>query len=82
MSTITKKSNFGVAQIVLFFSIAILVILVAVPVLLIFFNAFWVNGEFNFRDVVKIILEPETYKALTGDHSNNRITTFATFMHT
>ncbi len=38
--------------------------MVAVPVLLIFFNAFWANGEFNVRDVVKIILEPETYQAL------------------
>ncbi|HWR30944.1 MAG TPA: iron ABC transporter permease [Negativicutes bacterium] len=66
MSVITQKSRFGAAQIILFFSIAILVILVAFPVLLIFFNAFWVNGEFNIRDVAKIILEPETYQALTN----------------
>lgn len=66
MSVITQKSRFGAAQIILFFSIAILVILVAFPVLLIFFNAFWVNGEFNIRDVAKIILEPETYRALTN----------------
>ncbi|NMC33377.1 MAG: iron ABC transporter permease [Veillonellaceae bacterium] len=66
MSGITKKSKFGVAQIILFFSIAILVIVVAVPVLLILFNAFWVNGEFNITDVVNIIREPETYKALTN----------------
>ena len=45
MSSITQKSSFGAAQIILFFSIAILVILVAFPVLLILFNAFWVNGE-------------------------------------
>ncbi len=66
MSSVMKKSSFGVAQIILFFSIAILVIVVAVPVLLILFNAFWVNGEFNIRDVVDIIMEPETYKALTN----------------
>ena len=66
MSSITQKSNFGVAQVILFFSIAILVIVVAVPILLILFNAFWVNGEFNIRDVTRIILEPETYKALTN----------------
>ena len=66
MSSVTKKSNFGVAQVILFLSIAILVIVVAVPVLLILFNAFWVNGEFNLRDVVNIIMEPETYKALTN----------------
>lgn len=64
MSAIKQNSSFGTAQIILFFSIAILVIVVAVPVLLIFFNAFWVNGEFNLRDVAKIILERETYQAL------------------
>lgn len=64
MSGISQKSSFGVAQVILFLSIAILVIVVAVPVLLIFFNALWVNGEFNIKDVAKILLEPETYKAL------------------
>ena len=44
MSSVTKKSSFGVAQIILFLSVAILVIVVAVPVLLIFFNSFWVKG--------------------------------------
>ncbi len=66
MSSVTKKSNFGVAQVILFLSIAILVIVVAVPVLLILFNAFWVKGEFNITDVANIIMEPETYKALTN----------------
>ena len=66
MSSITQKSSFGVAQIILFFSIAILVIVVAFPVLLILFNAFWVKGEFNIGDVAKIILEPDTYQALTN----------------
>ena len=66
MSALKQNSSFGTAQIILFFSIAILVIVVAVPVLLIFFNAFWVNGEFNVADVAKIILEPETYQALVN----------------
>lgn len=65
-SAISEKSSFGVAQLILFLSVAILVIVVAVPVLLIFFNAFWVNGEFNIRDVVNIIMEPETYQALVN----------------
>ena len=63
-SFISSKSTFSAAQLILFFSIAILVIVVAVPVLLIFFNAFWVKGEFNISDVAKIILEKETYQAL------------------
>ena len=64
MSSIRQGSSFGVAQVILFLSIAILVIVVAVPVLLILFNAFWVNGEFNVRDVYKTLMEPQTYQAL------------------
>lgn len=65
-SSLSQKKGVGAAQIILFLSIAILVIVVAVPVLLIFFNAFWVKGEFNIKDVVKILLEKETYQALTN----------------
>jgi len=64
MNAIMPRKGFGAAELLLFFSVAILVIVVAVPVLLILFNAFWVNGEFNIRDVAKIILEPDTYQAL------------------
>ena len=42
----------------------ILVVVVAVPVLIIFFNAFWVNGQFNLADTLKILREPDTYTAL------------------
>lgn len=58
------KSSFGVAQIILFLSIAILVIVVAFPVLLILFNAFWVEDHFNFSGAIEILKEPETFKAL------------------
>ncbi|WP_371366464.1 hypothetical protein SRRS_08150 [Sporomusa rhizae] len=64
MSAINQKNSFGVAQVILFLAIAILVIVVAVPVLLIFFNAFWVDGKFNISDVAKILAQPETYQAL------------------
>ena len=60
MSAINQKNSFGVAQVILFLSIAILIIVVAVPVLLIFFNAFWVDGQFNISDVAKILAQPET----------------------
>ena len=66
MSPLGKKPGFGVAQVILFLSIAILVVVVAVPVLLIFFNAFWVNGSFNVRDVARIISEPDTWQALVN----------------
>ena len=64
MSSMSKPNSFGMAQLILFLAIAILVIVVAFPVLLIFFNAFWVNGEFNFASVVDILKEPETFQAL------------------
>ena len=43
MNSLVQKRSIGAAEIILFLSISILVIVVAVPVLLIFFNAFWVN---------------------------------------
>ena len=58
------KSSFGVAQIILFLSIAILVVVVAFPVLLILFNAFWVEDHFNFSGAIEILKEPETFQAL------------------
>ncbi|MFZ4478595.1 MAG: ABC transporter permease [Rhodoferax sp.] len=54
----------GTSQILFGLSVGILVIVVAVPMLLIFFNAFWVDGHFNVADVVKVLQQPQTYKAL------------------
>ena len=59
-----RLARIGAAPFLFFLAVAILVIVVAVPVLLIFWNAFWVDGHFNVRDVVKILSEAETYKAL------------------
>jgi iron(III) transport system permease protein len=58
------SSRFGTPQVLLGLSVAILVIVVAVPVLLIFFNAFWVDGHFNVADVIKVLQEKDTYQAL------------------
>ena len=54
----------GTPQLLFGLSVGILVVVVAVPMLLIFFNAFWVDGHFNVADVVKVLRQPETYKAL------------------
>ena len=62
--TIKKDSGFGVAQLILMISIAILVIFVAWPVLLILFNAFFVEGKFNSFDFYNVLTEPETFQAL------------------
>ncbi|GHS87905.1 iron ABC transporter permease [Synergistales bacterium] len=64
MKGLQQRHDFGVAPVILFLSIAVLVIVVAVPVLLILFNAFWVDGRFNLADVIKVISEPDTYQAL------------------
>ena len=64
MNTIKAESRLGTPQLLFALSVGILVIVVAVPMLLIFFNAFWVDGHFNVADVVKVLQRPETYKAL------------------
>ncbi|MDR2055495.1 MAG: iron ABC transporter permease [Desulfovibrio sp.] len=64
MSALVKKNSLGMAHVILGLSIAVLVIVVAVPVLLIFLNAFWAEGKFNITDVIAVLREPETYQAL------------------
>ncbi len=64
MSAVKTKSSFGVAQLILFLSIAILVVIVAFPVMLILFNAFWVGDQFNFQGAIEILQQPATYEAL------------------
>ncbi len=64
MNAKTKKINFGAGEVILGLSVGILVIVVAVPVLTIFFNAFWVKGQFNLVDTLKILKQPDTYRAL------------------
>lgn len=65
-NAIKKVDHFGTAQLLLGLSVGILVVFVAFPVFLIFFNAFW-NSEtntFNLIDVVNVLKEPSTYQAL------------------
>ncbi|MDR1163609.1 MAG: iron ABC transporter permease [Candidatus Accumulibacter sp.] len=59
-----KTSRFGTAQLLFVLSVGILVVIVAVPMLLIFFNAFWVSGHFNVADVIRVLRQSETYEAL------------------
>lgn len=61
---IKQDSGFGVAHLILFLAIAILVVFVAWPVLLILFNAFFVDGSFNSTDFYNVLTEPETFQAL------------------
>lgn len=59
-----RRFRIGVAEILLFLSVAVLVVFVAIPVFLIFWNAFTVDGKFNVADIVKILSKPDTYRAL------------------
>ncbi len=56
--------RFGTAQLLFALSVAILLVVVAFPMVLIFFNAFWVDGHFNVADVVNVLQRQETYQAL------------------
>ena len=61
---LTDIRKWGAAEIVLVLSILILIVVVAIPVLLIFWNAFVIDGTFNLKDVAKVLSQPDTYEAL------------------
>jgi iron(III) transport system permease protein len=63
MSNKTGRS-FGVAELLLVLSIVILVVVVAIPILLIFGNAFFSDGSLNIKMVIKLLSQPDTYQAL------------------
>jgi iron(III) transport system permease protein len=54
----------GVAEILLFLSVLVLIVVVAIPMLLIFWNAIYVDGTFNLADIVKVLSQADTYEAL------------------
>ena len=65
-ASIRKGGGFGTAQIILTLAIGILVVFVAFPVMLIFYNAFWntQSNTFNLADVIMVLKQPDTYQAL------------------
>ena len=56
--------HWGAAELVLLLSILVLVVFVAIPVLLILWNAFFVDGKLNLADMIRVLSEKDTYKAL------------------
>jgi iron(III) transport system permease protein len=64
MSGWTDIRKWGIAEFVLAVSILILVMVVAIPVLLIFWTSFFVNGSFNAKDIMDILGQRDTYEAL------------------
>lgn len=59
-----SHSRFGVAEFLLVMSVAVLVIAVALPMLLIFWNSFIVDGRVNVAAITRILSEPDTYQAI------------------
>ena len=47
--------RFGTPELLFMLSVGVLIVVVAFPMLLIFFNAFWVDGHFNVADVVRAL---------------------------
>ncbi len=58
------RGKIGIAEILLFISVLILIIVVAIPVLLILWTALFVDGALNTKDILQILKEPGTYDAL------------------
>jgi iron(III) transport system permease protein len=54
----------GIAEILLFISVLILIVVVAIPVLLILWTALFVDGSLNTKDILHILRQPGTYEAL------------------
>jgi iron(III) transport system permease protein len=73
--------HWGAAELVLLFSILVLVVFVAIPVLLILWNAFFVDGKLNLNDIVRVLSEKDTYKALLNSvHIAVGVTFFSTII--
>ncbi|WP_306600805.1 iron ABC transporter permease [Geothrix sp. 21YS21S-2] len=58
------RRRFGAAEFLLVLSILILVVVVAVPILLIFWNAFVVDGKPNIPGALALLAQPDTLEAL------------------
>ncbi len=56
--------KFGMAEIIFLLSVLILVVIVALPVVLIFWTSFIVDGHLNMQAVMNTIMQEETFQAL------------------
>ena len=56
--------KFGMAEIIFLLAVLILVVVVALPVILIFWTSFVVDGQLNLQTVVDTIMQEETFQAL------------------
>ncbi len=61
---VPSHSRVGVAELLLLLSVVILVVAVALPMLLIFWNGYVVDGSLNLDTLGKVLSEPDTYQAI------------------
>ena len=59
-----RTGKFGIAELLFVLSLLILIVIVALPVLLIFWTSFVVDGHFNLSAVVEVLTKPDTFEAL------------------
>ena len=58
--------KFGVAEILLALSVLVLVVVVAVPMLLIFWHAAVVDGGLNIAGAITVLSEPDVFQAVVN----------------
>ena len=58
--------KFGLAELLLLFSVLVLVVVVAVPILLIIWNAFVVDGGLNIAGVAQVLSQPDVFQAVVN----------------
>jgi iron(III) transport system permease protein len=58
--------KYGVAELLLLFSVLILVVVVAVPILLILWTSFVVDGTLNIAGIVDVLRQPDVFQALVN----------------
>ena len=58
--------KFGIAELLLVLSVLVLVIVVAVPMLLIIWNAFIVDGGLNIAGIVTVLRQPDVFQAIVN----------------
>ncbi|HOV37186.1 MAG TPA: iron ABC transporter permease [Spirochaetales bacterium] len=64
MAELKQKRKITTAEVVLIFSILILLVVVGIPVILIFLTAFFEDGKLNIPAFLQVLRDPDTYPAL------------------
>ena len=61
---INGSRKFGMAEFIFLIAVLILVVIVALPVILIFWTSFIVDGHINIQAVINTLMQEDTFQAL------------------